>query len=165
MERPRPESFELIAHHHRMFAWDDWANREALASLRACGAKAPASAVKRLAHVVAAERLWWARIARDREPVPVWPDWDLDECAERIDDVARRWAERLKGLSHDGLVAAVAYVNSKGESFASTVGDILTHVIAHSAYHRGQIASDVRAAGFAPALTDFIHCVRQGLVR
>lgn len=155
-----------IAEIHRLFAWDDWANREALASLRACGAgKAPAKSVRSLAHVVGAERLWWARIARDREPVPVWPEWDLDECAARIEDMSRRWAARLSGLSSDGLAAPVEYTNSKGESFASTLGDILTHVITHSAYHRGQIAADVRAAGFTPAYTDFIHCVRQGLVR
>jgi len=40
----------------------------------------------------------------------------------------------------------------------------LTHVIMHSAYHRGQIALEMRAAGMEPAHTDFIHAVRQGLV-
>jgi len=158
----------LVAHHHRMLAWDDWANREALASLRACGKggeRAPAKSVRWLAHIAGAERLWWARVARDKEPVPVWPEWDLDECAERIEDVARRWAARLASLSPDGLLAPIAYVNSKGESFANSLGDVLTHVVAHSAYHRGQIAADVRAAGFEPAYTDFIHCVRQGIVR
>ena len=40
--------------------------------------------------------------------------------------------------------------------------DILTHVTMHSAYHRGQIAADVRVAGFTPAYTDFIHAVRTG---
>jgi uncharacterized damage-inducible protein DinB len=36
------------------------------------------------------------------------------------------------------------------------------HVIMHSAYHRGQIAAEVRAAGLTPAYTDFIQSVRQG---
>jgi uncharacterized damage-inducible protein DinB len=44
------------------------------------------------------------------------------------------------------------------------VDDVLTHVILHSAYHRGQIASAVRAGGETPAYTDLIHAVRQGLV-
>jgi len=35
------------------------------------------------------------------------------------------------------------------------------HVTIHSAYHRGQIASDVRSAGQEPAYTDYIHAVRQ----
>ena len=59
---------------------------------------------------------------------------------------------------------SVAYRNSKGEPWTSTVGDILTHVVTHSAYHRGQVASELRAAGFEPAYTDFIHAVRQGFL-
>ena len=38
------------------------------------------------------------------------------------------------------------------------------HVLMHSAYHRGQIALEMRAAGMEPAYTDFIQAVRQGLV-
>jgi uncharacterized damage-inducible protein DinB len=58
----------------------------------------------------------------------------------------------------------IAYKNSKGEPWTSRVQDILTHVFFHSAYHRGQIASEMRRAGYAPAYTDFIHGVRQGLI-
>ena len=42
--------------------------------------------------------------------------------------------------------------------------DILSHVLRHSHYHRGQIASAVREAGGTPAYTDFIHAVRTGLI-
>lgn len=59
---------------------------------------------------------------------------------------------------------SLTYKNTKGESWTNQTEDILMHVIVHSAYHRGQIAADVRAAGFTPAYTDFIHAVRQGLV-
>ena len=58
----------------------------------------------------------------------------------------------------------VEYRNSKGESWSSSVEDILAHVLLHSAYHRGQIALQMRSSGIAPAYTDFIHAVRQGLV-
>jgi uncharacterized damage-inducible protein DinB len=44
------------------------------------------------------------------------------------------------------------------------VQDVLTHVVLHSAYHRGQIASQMRAGGEQPAYTDFIHAARQGLI-
>ena len=153
-----------IARIHRLFAWDDWANREVLENLRRCGAPPPPKSVRWLAHVAAAERLWWGRMAKDGATVPVWPEWTLDETEKRIEEMSRVWAARLRDLSPADLSAAVGYKNSKGESFVSTVGDILTHVVTHSAYHRGQIAADVRAAGFEPAYTDFIHCVRQGLV-
>jgi uncharacterized damage-inducible protein DinB len=58
----------------------------------------------------------------------------------------------------------VDYQNSKGENWKSRIDDILMHVITHSAYHRGQIAADMRSAGMNPAYTDFIHSVRQGFV-
>jgi uncharacterized damage-inducible protein DinB len=41
---------------------------------------------------------------------------------------------------------------------------VLLHVIMHSAYHRGQIAMAMRAAGQQPAYTDFIHAVRNSFV-
>ena len=43
----------------------------------------------------------------------------------------------------------------------SSVEDVLTHVIIHSGYHRGQIAMLLGRAGHETAYTDFIHCIRQ----
>ena len=63
------------------------------------------------------------------------------------------------------LAATVTYQNSKGETWSSRKDDILMHVITHSVYHRGQVAAAVRAAGFTPAYTDFIHSIRQGFVK
>ena len=62
------------------------------------------------------------------------------------------------------LIRMVEYRNSKGEAWSNRVEDILTHVLMHSAYHRGQIALEMRASGAQPAYTDFIHAVRQGFL-
>jgi uncharacterized damage-inducible protein DinB len=96
--------------------------------------------------------------------LPVWPDFTVDECEEQIGELALLWREFLGQLSHAGLSEKVTYKNSKGEPWTSTVEDILTHILLHSAYHRGQIATQVRAGGEHPAYTDFIHAVRQGLI-
>ena len=74
------------------------------------------------------------------------------------------WREYLNGLSAKQLSENISYKNSKGEPWSNTVEDILTHVLLHSAYHRGQIASQTRAAGETPAYTDFIHAVRQEFI-
>ena len=88
----------------------------------------------------------------------------LDQCAGEIADLARLWQDYLNALTPEQLSRPIPYVNTKGESWTNTVEDILTHAVIHSAYHRGQIAADVRASGHTPAYTDFIHGVRQGLV-
>jgi uncharacterized damage-inducible protein DinB len=81
-----------------------------------------------------------------------------------VEQLPQLWKQYLASMNEDGLSRALTYKNTKGESFTSQKQDILMHVIMHSAYHRGQIAADMRAAGFTPAYTDFIHAVRQEFV-
>jgi uncharacterized damage-inducible protein DinB len=154
---------ELLEHLRRQFAYDEWANREVLAGLKA-SSRPPARPRQLLAHILSADRLWLERIRTQPQSLPVWPDFTLDQCEEQVADLARLWREFLGQISPAGLSETVVYKNSKGEPWTSTVEDILTHVVLHSAYHRGQIASQVRAGGEQPAYTDFIHAVRQGLI-
>lgn len=154
---------EVLRRIQRLFVYDDWANRETLRVLGAAGSPPPRS-VKLLAHVVGAERLWHGRLHREERPALVWPDLTLAECVTGLDELSRLWRRYLDELSPDRLAEPVSYLNSKGEPWTSSVDDILTHVVFHSSYHRGQIASDMRAAGHTPPYTDYIHAVRQGFV-
>jgi uncharacterized damage-inducible protein DinB len=151
----------LIREIERLFAYDAWANREALASLLAAS-PAPPRAQKFLAHIVAAEWLWMVRLKQETRPVTVWPDLSLEECERQIEALGGAWRGYLERLTPAQLADAVSYTNTKGELWTSRVKDILLHVVMHSVYHRGQIATDVRAAGYTPAYTDFIQAVRTG---
>ncbi|MGC2272320.1 MAG: DinB family protein [Candidatus Sulfotelmatobacter sp.] len=153
----------LLQHLRRQFVYDEWANREVLARLKA-SAHPSARSLQLLAHILSAQRLWLERIRNQPPSLPVWPDLTVDQCQAQIDQLARLWRDYLGQVSDAGLAEKVVYKNSKGEPWSSTVEDVLTHVILHSAYHRGQIASQVRAGGEQPAYTDFIHAVRQGLL-
>jgi uncharacterized damage-inducible protein DinB len=148
----------MLSRIRRLFRYDEWANREALASA------APPRALSLMAHVLGTEWLWLSRARREPSPVAVWPSWTAAECALQVDAVPRAWEAYLGALNDDRLQDAVPYVNSKGEPWSSTVEDMLLHTVLHSAYHRGQVAAEVRAAGGEPAYTDFVHAVRQGLV-
>ena len=155
---------DIVDYLHRLFAYDDWANREVLAALRNA-ANPPARSLKLIAHVLSAEELWLARLNQQKAVLPVWPELTLAQCETEADALSASWTSYLEGCEASALSRQIKYVNSKGESWTSQVDDILLHVITHSAYHRGQIASDMRGAGLAPAYTDFIHAVRQELVK
>jgi uncharacterized damage-inducible protein DinB len=146
----------------RLLRYDAWANRETLESLDE--GVVPARSLKWMAHIVGAEVLWLARVRQQSPSLAVWPDLTVAECGVRLSELADAWEAYLAETPASRLTDQIAYTNSKGEAWSSTVKDILTHVAIHSAYHRGQIASDLRAAGQVPAYTDYIHAARQGFL-
>jgi len=153
----------LTEHLRRQFEYDEWANRETIAAIRA--GQADERSLELMAHVLSAERIWLDRLLRKPQSTPVWPTTDLSGCQERAAEMANLWRNYLAGLDADNLSSSIPYRNSKGEQWTSTIEDVLTHVLMHSAYHRGQIASHMRQTGQTPAYTDFIHGVRQGWVK
>lgn len=153
----------LADHLRREFAYDAWANQEVVGAIRAAGGDDPRS-VQLMCHILAAERVWYERLKQVPQSVPVWPEPDLARCEAESANLRQSWQEYLELITAGDIAQTVSYKNTKGESWTSVVADILTHVVVHSAYHRGQIASHMREIGQTPAYTDFIHGIRQGLV-
>jgi uncharacterized damage-inducible protein DinB len=117
-----------------------------------------------MAHILSAQKLWLERILNQPQSTAVWPSATIEECSALAEQISSAWRNYFKTLSQQMLDNNVKYRNSKGEPWSSRVDDILAHVLFHSAYHRGQIALQMRASGFAPASTDFIHAVRAGFI-
>ena len=160
---------DLIAHLTRLFAYDAWANREVLSGLRSLATPQPRP-LRLMAHVFASQRLWMARLepnssVQDPKTLPVWPDLTMEQCDTQAAGLEALWKNYLAVRTEADLAETASYQNTKGEPWTSRKDDILMHLITHSAYHRGQAAAAVRAAGFTPAYTDFIHCIRQGFVK
>ena len=147
----------------RLYVYNDWANRETFASL---GRENPLNDLtqKRMAHILAAEYTWHARLTSQESPVPVWPALSLEEIGNHLTVLRDGWTMYLESLNEQDLAGTIDYTNSRGTAFTSRRDDILQHVVMHGAYHRGQIAGDVRSAGGEPAGTDFIFCVRGGVI-
>lgn len=148
----------------RQFSYDEWANREVLNAIRAAGGEDQRS-LQLMSHILAAERVWLERLKQQPQSVPVWPEPDLPQCEAEAKELGKLWLEFLDLITAGDVSQSISYKNSKGEAWTSTIVDVLAHVVLHSAYHRGQIASHMRASGQTPAYTDFIHGVRQGLVK
>ena len=154
---------ELLAYLKKLFTYDDWANREVIRNLQELP-HSPLKAVRLMAHVVAVEYLWLARLKREPSPV-VWPEWTITEIVWQQEPQLRLINDYLASLPPAGLEERMEYTNSKGERWTNTVDDILMHVVMHSAYHRGQIAMVLRDAGIVPPYTDFIQAVRGQNIR
>ena len=143
----------------KLFDHTEWADKRALASLRAMSAP-PAKCVELMAHILGAERVWLSRIEGETSPIVVWPTLSLDDAERVLAENAAGYRRVLSRLSSAGLQEPITYKTSAGDQFTSTVEDILTQVATHGSYHRGQIAAQVRAAGGTPNPTDYIAYIR-----
>jgi uncharacterized damage-inducible protein DinB len=157
---------DSIPHLTKQFAYNAWANRETLRSLAAALAGRPDAVPQRslevMAHLVGAEWAWLRRLGPKSPDVPVWPNLTFEECDAQLRALSLTWKDYLEGLTPEALHRVLAYVNFKGERWTSKVGDILTHVVTHGCYHRGQVATLLGRAGFPVPYTDYIECVRRG---
>ncbi len=154
-----PQPREAMEHLRRLLEHMAWADLRVGESLRA------ASSVERVelelyAHLLGAEEVWLARMQVRPARAAVWPEIGLEECLALAERMRTDYAEHFALLLTADLSRSVSYVNSAGNSYDSTIEDILLHVALHGAYHRGQIAQLLRARGVEPAASDYIALAR-----
>jgi uncharacterized damage-inducible protein DinB len=152
---------DLVAHHVRELGYNAWANRRLLDALRDAPA-APERALALMAHIAGAEWLWLRRTGQPGPELAVWPALALGDIDKHLEALAATWRSTTTDLGAAALERLVSYTNSKGEPWTSRLSDILTHVVVHSSYHRGQATQLIVAAGIQPPYTDYIECVRRG---
>ena len=149
----------MNAHIRKLVDHLKWADAATLRSLR--DAPNPGErALQLYAHIVGAEAVWLARIAERSPDIAVWPALSLEEAATLAEHNARELERLAASLGPDDLGRAIAYRNSAGKAFRSTLEDILLHVCLHGTYHRGQIAMLIRDGQGDPAPTDYIAFAR-----
>jgi uncharacterized damage-inducible protein DinB len=146
-------------HFTKVFRHLEWADARVLQSLRSAQMILKKD-LDLYAHILGSEHVWLARIKGTTQRLAVWPTLTLDECERLGGENAAGYQQLALDLTPETRQRAITYRNSAGDQFTSTLEDILTHVSMHGAYHRGQIAASLRAAGDTPIPTDFIAFVR-----
>jgi uncharacterized damage-inducible protein DinB len=137
----------------------EWADRRVLDSLMAMP-HPDARALDLYAHVLGAEHTWLSRIQERAPLVAIWPQLSLEAAAKLAAENAAALRAIVASQPSEQLQRRVAYSNSAGNAFESTVEDMLLQVVLHGCYHRGQVAMVVRGAGAEPAPTDYIAFAR-----
>jgi uncharacterized damage-inducible protein DinB len=143
----------------QMVAHLGWANAHVIDALRGANPLDP-SLLELFGHILGAEHVWHARLIGAPPTVAVWPKLSLEEAAELANVNLGRLSALVSQLGPGGENRVVTYTNTAGDTFASTVAEILIHVALHGSYHRGQIAWALRAAGQTPRPTDYIAFTR-----
>jgi uncharacterized damage-inducible protein DinB len=150
----------LKPHLQTLFRYVAWADRRVLAALRDAPA-AHSEGLPLFAHLLAAEHVWLSRLIQEPPRHPVWPTLDLAACEVLLAENEAGYREYLAALADDQVAADVSYTTSQGQPMTSTVLDILTQVITHGPYHRGQIAKIIGRTGGTATNTDYIVFSRE----
>ena len=145
-----------------LLSYNEWASNKMMDSLRQ-SSNPSAKAVRALAHLLIAEKTWLLRLQTNQDSTgfDFWQGTTLEECEALALEVKKAFAALMDELTEEKLDLVATYKNSKGTQYSTSYRDILTHVLMHSAYHRGQVAMAVRAEGETPAYTDYIGFVRE----
>jgi uncharacterized damage-inducible protein DinB len=149
----------MKTHLERMLNAMTWADAQLLTAIRD-RAGSQADALPLFGHVLGAEEIWLARLENRQQRVPGWPTLSIAECEALAAENSRGFQRYFARLTDSDLASLVGYKNTKGDEYRNSVLDILTHVVIHGAYHRGQIARIIGRAGGQTPNTDFIAYVR-----
>jgi uncharacterized damage-inducible protein DinB len=107
-------------------------------------------------HILNAHQVWNNRIEPVETPFEVWgghpiEKWKLIEKSN--------YENSLRILEKFDLNKLINY-SRKGQAFTNSIRDIFFHIVNHSTYHRGQIATEFRQNGIPPLVSDYIFYKR-----
>jgi uncharacterized damage-inducible protein DinB len=160
----------LVERYRRWFEYEQQAHRLTIASLREVAPEQQASpewqkAASLFAHMMVARQIWLHRLgAFADEPHDFFPTgFSLERLEAMAEEMRIAWTAYLEAADDAELARVYDYRRSDGKAFRNSVEDTLTTMFGHSFYHRGQIASLVRAMGGEPAATDFIFWAREAI--
>ncbi len=140
-----------------LFEYNFHFNQELANAFESNASKVSERSVKLFSHIIDAQQIWNNRIAPKEKCYEVWEIHDIQDF-RKVDQSNYEYS--LYILKKFDLKDTFNYTNSKGITFKSKIRDALFHIINHSTYHRGQIATEFRQIGLNPLVTDYIFYKR-----
>ena len=154
-----------------LIRYNDWANERMVDAIRPVSEEKRRSPVtssfgslhETLGHIVSAEWIWLQRWnGQSPATAPGWVASDTtDRFVERLAEIRKERLTYLWDLSEDAFLRTIEYSNLAGNTYRDSLADLIRHVVNHSTYHRGQLATQLRQLGQIPPSTDFIRYRRE----
>jgi uncharacterized damage-inducible protein DinB len=153
-----------------LFAFNRWANAKMLDACRKLTSEQYAaepvpgwSSVRfTVWHIAVVTEGWLRGLASDPDmSFPTETDLATVDDAQRLLERAyRRFDELLPALTPERLATPVT-LRRRTRSFTSPPWAILRHIVNHTTYHRGQVASKLKRFGIQQPETDFVYWVAE----
>src|SRR5687768_4635843 len=143
-----------IEHLRHLFAYDDWANRRIIVTLKS---NLSDRSRKILAHLLITKQEYFERLyGKDSTGFDFWPELSMEECSALARETAEIYERLLNKFDDEGLGLTAKYKTSEGFPYENTFRELLSHVLLHSSIHRGNIILNLREEGIEPPKIDYI---------
>jgi len=147
-----------VEHLRELFTYNDWANRRIVHALKSNRSE---RARKILAHLLITEKEYYERLyGKDSTGFDFWQNLSTEDCGRLARENAENYERVLKRFDDEGLGQIARYKTSEGIAHQNSFREILTHVLFHSATHRGNIILKMREEGGVPPAIDYIIYLR-----
>jgi len=119
---------------------------------------------KTLYHLWDAQVIWYKRLMGTS--VNAWPSQgftgSLEEAVSAVNTNSDDFVNFCENLKENGEQTLITFHSLDGTAYQNTTEEIILHVMNHSTYHRGQLITMLRSAGFtAVGSTDLIRFYRE----
>ena len=149
-----------------LLAFNTWANERVLSAAerlteeqltRPLGSSFPTIGAT-LAHLAGAEWIWLRRL-KGESPAAA-PEWTreptLETLRRHLQEIQTERTAYLEGVRDEDLERPVPFRYLSGAEGRHSLREILLHLVNHSTYHRGQVASMLRLVDATPPATDML---------
>ena len=115
-----------------------------------------------LAHVYAADRIWWKRVQGEAVTSFISDD-DRQLSVLQIEwpPLLEKWHNFAAAQTDESVKQVVAFTDMKGNPFSQSLWQVVLHVVNHGTHHRGQVSGFLRAMGHTPPPLDLMAYYRQ----
>lgn len=136
-------------------AYNDWANEKIIEKLSS-SEKYPDRCLDLVCHIISLQDYWYDRLVnKSIYLIDLWETYSLAECLPLSKASTETWKEYIGKTKEKEFKNLCGYYGKDGTPLDISVGDIINHVLNHSAYHRGQINLLLKNSGQEPADIDF----------
>ena len=146
---------------NELFQYNNYYNQQLISILAANEIRVSERCIRLISHILNAHQIWNCKFDPGHTPYEIWQVHPINTL-RNID--MQNFNMSIQVLAQYDLDQIIDYTTKAGKPFSNTVRDILFQVINHSTYHRAQLATEFRAMGLEPLLTDYIAYKMNGPV-
>jgi len=148
-----------------LFRYENHANKEVTECLLSADMP-PEKAISLMSHIVNAQEIWLRRITgKAYDTNSVWKTISKSELRTASKNSSEAMTAYISSLQESDLEKNIEYTNIKGDFFTSRLKDIITHLLFHSSYHRGQVILLMKPVVNELPSTDYIKFARDNDIK